>query len=540
MIKPVVLYGPDNLPIKREALKQEVAAPALAGIRTIWTNTVASGLTPDRLANLLTRAAEGDAQDYLVLAEEMEERELHYASVLGTRKRALSGLDPAVAAASDDARDIEIADAVRDLISDPQYPEMVDDLLDALGKGYSVIETMWDTSGKLWRPERYEHRDPRWFTFDRESGRRLLLLDDLAPMGMPLPPFKFITHVPRLKSGLPIRGGLARLVAWSFMFKSYTAKDWMAFIEVFGMPLRLGKYGPAATDDDIDTLVRAVANIGTDAAAVMPESMRIEFQETTSGKGGHEVFQAMAEWLDEQVSKAVLGQTMTSDNGSSQAQAKVHNEVRHDILRSDARQLAMTINRDLVRPYIDLNFGPQDRYPLLTIPVLEPEDIKTLVDALAKLVPLGLKVEASVIRDKLNLPDPEDGAELLGAPKAAAPVAPADPGTAAEVDPAAVSDGNPAATNRAHRHDCPHCATARNQMEPDDADPIDEIEQAGLDGWEQQMAPVIDPVRKLIAGAASYEEAIAGLRSLEMDSSRLVEALTKTMFLSRAAGDQVD
>lgn len=527
MIKPV-LYGPDNLPIKREELKKEVAAPALAGIRTIWTNTVASGLTPERLANLLNRAVEGDAEDYLVLAEEMEERELHYASVLSTRKRALSGLDPAVAAGADDKRDLDLADAVRGLVADPKFPEMVDDLLDALGKGYSVVELMWDTQGKPWKPERYERRDQRWFTFDRESGRRLLLRDEQAPMGMTLPPYKFITHVPRLKSGLPIRGGLARLVAWSFMFKAYTVKDWMAFIEVFGMPLRLGKYGPAASEDDIDTLVRAVANIGTDAAAVMPESMRIEFQETTSGKGGHEVYKAMAEWLDEQVSKAVLGQTMTSDSGSSMAQAKVHNEVRHDILRSDARQLALTLNRDLVRPYIDLNFGPQECYPLLTIPVLEPEDIAALVDALAKLVPLGLKVETSVIRDKLNLPDPAKGAELLGAPPP--PPTKVDAGTGTEID-------HEAAANHIHRHDCPHCATARNQMEPDEPAPVDEIEAAGLDGWEKQMAPVIDPVRKLIDGAASYEEAIAGLKGLEMDNTRLVEALTQAMFLSRAAGD---
>ncbi|MCA1907915.1 MAG: DUF935 domain-containing protein, partial [Magnetospirillum sp.] len=290
MIQPVVLYGPDNRPLKKADLKQPVAAPALTGVRTIWTGkAVASGLTPERLASLLMRAAEGDHEDFLILAEEMEERELHYASVLGTRKRALSGLDPAVAAATDAARDVQIADAVRNLAVDPYFPEMVDDLLDALGKGYSVVEIMW-AFGKLWKPAGYEYRDPRWFRFDQVSGRKLLLLDDQAPMGMPLPAFKFITHIPRLKSGLPIRGGLARLAAWSFMFKSYTVKDWMAFIEVFGMPLRLGKYGPSASEDDIDTLVRAVSNIGTDAAAVMPESMKIEFQETASAKGGHEVF----------------------------------------------------------------------------------------------------------------------------------------------------------------------------------------------------------------------------------------------------------
>ncbi|MGE4526818.1 MAG: DUF935 domain-containing protein [Rhodospirillaceae bacterium] len=510
MTRPVIL-GPDGRPVRREDLGREVAAPALTGIRTIWTGTVASGLTPGRLANLLTRAAEGDAQDYLVLAEEMEEREPHYASVLGTRKRALSGLEPAVEAATDAARDVAIADAVRDLVKDPQFPDMVDDLLDALGKGYSAAEIVWDTRSTPWKPERYEHRDPRWFTFDRESGRRLLLLDDAAPMGMPLAPMKFITHVPRLKSGLPIRGGLARLVAWSFMFKGYTVKDWMAFIEVFGMPLRLGKYGPAASDDDIDTLVRAVANIGTDAAAVMPESMQIEFKETIAGKGGHEVFLAMAEWIDRQVSKAVLGQTMTSDDGSSLAQADVHNEVRHDILRSDARQLAITLNRDLVRPFVDLNFGVQSRYPLLTLPVLEPEDIKGLVEALTKLVPMGLRVEESVIRDKLNLPDPPDDAVLLHAAAAAAdPAVPADPGKAANREAAATPD------------------------------PVDDIERTGLESWEEQMAPVIDPVRAAIAGAASYEEAIAALKGLDMDGTQLIAALTRSMFLSRAAGDQED
>ncbi|SBW09188.1 conserved hypothetical protein [uncultured Alphaproteobacteria bacterium] len=512
MIKLSPILDLDGQPMRREDLSREIAAPALAGVRTIWTDSVASGLTPERLADLLNRAAEGDPRDYLVLAEEMEEREAHYGSVLGTRKRALSALVPAVEAASDDPRDVALADEVRDLARDPQFPDMLDDLLDALGKGYSVAEIIWNTRRTPWKPERYEHRDPRWFSFDRESGRRLLLLDDQAPMGMPLAPYRFITHVPRLKSGLPIRGGLARLVAWSFMFKGYAVKDWMAFIEVFGLPLRIGKYGQSASEDDIDTLVRAVTNIGTDAAAVIPESMAIEFKDTAAGKGGHEVFKAMAEWIDEQVSKAVLGQTMTADNGSSQSQAEVHNEVRHDILRSDARQLAMTLNRDLVRPYIDLNHGPQERYPLLTLPVLEPEDIKALVDALAKLVPLGFRVEQSVIRDKLNLPDPAADADVLVPPTAPPAAAPEAPGKAQN----------------------------REEVRDDRADPLDDIERTGLEDWEEQLAPVVDPVRALISSAASYEEAIAGLADLAMDSDQLVKALTRAMFLSRAAGDQVD
>ena len=103
---------------------------------------------------------------------------------------------------------------------------------------------------------------------------------------------------------------------------------------------------------------------------------------------------------------------------------------------SDARQLENTINRDLVRPFIELNFGPQENYPRFMIPVKEPEDIGALANALDKLVPMGLEAEASVIRDKLGLPDPEDDAELLEKPPAPAPMAapggpPEDPEQAA-------------------------------------------------------------------------------------------------------------
>ncbi len=418
MADEIRLYGPDGRPVRKRDLTREAGAPTLTGVRQLWRGeSIASGLTPQRLAAILRTAADTDGhqRDYLTLAEEMEERDPHYAAVLGVRKRAVSGLEPTVEAASDDAGDVELADAVRELVRAPAFGTLLDDCLDALGKGFAAVEIIWDRSTSEWRPERYEWRDPRFFVFDYEDGRTLRLLDEADSFrGIALAPCKWIVHVPRLKSGLPLRGGLARLVAIAYMVKSYTVTDWTAFAEVFGMPLRLGRYGERATEADIEKLVGAVANLSTDAAAVLHESMRIEFVEPGNRTGGADLFEKLAMYLDKQVSKAVLGQTMTADDGSSQSQAKVHDEVRGDILRSDARQLADTLNRDLVRPFIDLNRGPQDRYPRLALPVNDMEDIRTLAEALEKLVPLGLGVEASVIRDKLGLPDPEDGAELLG------------------------------------------------------------------------------------------------------------------------------
>ena len=89
----ITLYDAYGKPVQKNVLTQETARPSLTGVRSIWNhNQVTGGLTPQRLASLLKRAAEGEADDYLTLAEEMEEKDLHYASVLGTRKRAVARL----------------------------------------------------------------------------------------------------------------------------------------------------------------------------------------------------------------------------------------------------------------------------------------------------------------------------------------------------------------------------------------------------------------------------------------------------------------
>lgn len=409
-----MLYDHAGRPVKTSELRQELAAPGLTGVRNVWGWQAAPSLTPERLGRILAAASDGDMQVYLTLAEEMEERDLHYRCELSKRKLAVTGLPVTVESASDDERDVELTDAVRELVRRPGFRGLLGDLLDALGKGFSVCEIIWQR-GQRWLPKQYIWRDPRFFVFDRESGRRLRLLDDAAGYeGVELAPYKFIAHLPHLKCGLPIRGGIARVAAWAWMCKNFTVKDWMAFAEVYGMPLRLGKYQPGADARDIAILKSAVANLGSDAAAVIPESMLIEFIETTKNGGGQELYLKLADWLDTQVTRGILGQNATTQGtpgrlGNDQAMA----EVREDIRDDDALQLAETINRDLVEPYIDLNFGPQDKYPQVVIKAVEQENLALLAEALAKLVPLGLKVEQSEIRDKFGLSEPAGDAEVL-------------------------------------------------------------------------------------------------------------------------------
>lgn len=476
-------------PIEYDLLTEELAAPRLTSIRSTWHPSVANHLTPGRLAGVLQSASGGNARDYLTLAEEMEERDLHYASVLGTRKLAVSSLDLRVEAASDDATDIKRADALRELVETPEVGELLTHQVDALGKGYAVSEIMWDRSGRTWTPAEYKERDPRHFQFDRGTGRELRLLDDAAPVdGLPLAPYKFIVHLPRIRSGLPMRGGLARLAAVAYMCKAWTWRDWMAFADIFGLPMRVGKYGPGAKPEDIDKLIAAVANLGSDAAAAIPDSMRIEFQQAVQTAGAGDFFKNLAEWRDKQVSKGIIGQTMTADDGASLAQAQVHQLVRLDILTADARALSNTLQRQLVRPFIDLNFGP-GRYPKLTLVVPKPENTQLLVDAITKLVPLGLEVEQSVVRDKLGIPDPDKGAVLLRAPTS---------------------------TNTASNHE--RALNAEQVLPPALTTPQRLVEQA-----DQVIGPAAEAwlaeVRGVVDRAASLDEVRDGLMNLQADLS---------------------
>jgi len=532
MQKTSSILGPDGQPIKKQELTEETARASLTGVRNIWSfQSIADNLTPERLAQILRGVAEGNANDYLTLAEEMEEREPHYGSVLGTRRRAVTKLAVTVEAFSDDAKDIEMADAVREQTRKPQFRKMKKALMDALGKGYSVVEMEWDFSSLPWKPKDYKWRDPRFFMFDRIAGQELRLLDEEDIFnGVALKPYKFIRHIPQIKMGLPIRAGLARLVTVSYMCKSYALTDWMAFAEVFGMPIRVGKYNSNATPDDIQTLISAVANIGSDAAAAIPDSMRIEFIETAKASGGDTLFQNLAEWLDKQTSKAVLGQTMTTDDGSSQSQANVHNDVREDIQEDDAADLADTLNEYFVKAFIDLNYGPQENYPSIEINVPKPEDLALLAEVVERLVPLGLQVEESQMRDKLGFADPEKGAVLL------------KPMGSQPTEPGLVKN------DKANNQVCSGCGQVHNQSHAhamnreQSGDAIDELADEALAEWEPQLKPILDPIEQLAASSESYEEFVAGLPGLldQMDETELVKRLALETFKARGMGDAVD
>ncbi|MFD1914125.1 DUF935 domain-containing protein [Halodurantibacterium flavum] len=518
-------------PIRREAMTEEFSAATIGGVRSPLTSYPGDGLNPIRLAQILREADHGDPVRYLELAETVEERDPHYLGVLGTRRRAVSQIDITVEAASDDQADVRIADMVRDWVGRDELSDEMFDILDCIGKGFSFTEIIWDTSEGQWQPARLEYRDPRWFRFDRRDLTTPLRLDD-SGRELPLEPGKYINARIRAKSGVPLRSGLARLALWGWMFKAFTLRDWAIFVQTYGQPLRLGKWSAGASEKDKDTLFRAVANIAGDCAAIIPESMSIEFIDTGQVSASGDLYLSRADWLDRQISKAVLGQTATTDAiAGGHAVGREHRLVQEDIETSDARAISAVLNRDLIHPWVQLEFGPQKRYPRLLIARPKAEDLAGLTSALDKLVPLGLRVEQSVIRDKLGLPEPAPGAEILSV--SAPQVSPPGPGSIFERFSGDFEGG-------AAR---PAPATALNAERPSAArtePPAPEAILADRMGAEVQpeMGRMLETIEAMLTAAGSLEEFREMLLAAfpTLDSGGLAARLAQGMMAAHLAG----
>ena len=369
-------------PIKaRQIDLKEAQTSRLASLHQEFATHPVRGLTPQKLARILEQAEQGDIVEQHNLFMDMMEKDAHIFAEMSKRSRVLLGLNYSIEPPPNaDKKEEANAEFLKEVITDiPDFEDIILDAADGIGHGFSCMEMEWARNQNTWLPDNVEHRPQSWFTLDRET-RTELRLRDMSVDGAQLQPFTWIVHTHRAKPGYLTRAGLHRVLAWPFVFKAFSVRDLAEFLEIYGLPLRLGKYQSGADDSEKATLMRAVAGIGHAAAGIIPEGMSIEFQE--AAKGQSDPFMAMINWAEASQSKAILGGTLSStaaNTGLGSGQSDVQNEVRKDLRDSDAKQIQGTLTRDLLYPILALN-GKADnprRCPRLKFETADPEDIDT-------------------------------------------------------------------------------------------------------------------------------------------------------------------
>ena len=518
-------------PIEREQL-QEPQTARLAQLRHEFDTHPSRGLTPPRLASILQQAEQGDLTAQHELFADMEEKDGHLFSVMDQRRSAVKRLDwdivPCENASAKEKADAEWVKEVVEGLED--FGDVLFDMTDAIGHGFAALEMTWGRVQAVQMPVKIEHKPQGWFklALNPDISRNELRLRDHSAEGEALWPFGWLLHQHRARSGYISRSGLYRVMAWPFLFKNYATRDLAEFLEIYGLPLRVGTYNPSATKEDKATLMKAVVNIGHDAAAIIPQGMMIDFKE--AAKGDNKSFDAMIGLMERIQSKVALGGTLTSGEGQNGTEAlgKVHQDIAQHLRDSDAQQLGNTLTRQLVYPLLALNKGLADlrRCPRLVFDTQEPEDLKLMSEAVPKLVGMGMRIPLNWAHEKLKIPEAQDGEEVLAMP-------------AAEPKPDLTPTGKPAAKPG---QAVPKDKKAQLKAEPSAPgaalDPLDNLSAAMLDDWQEVMCELVAPVQAALASASSFAEFQDGLEAslASLQPQKLAEMLARGQFGARVWG----
>jgi len=267
--------------------------------------------------------------------------------------------------------DRRAAELVRATLERVDWDAVSDQMLYARFYGFAVAEIMWAVDRDGIAIEDIRVRDRARFAFAPDGA--LLLRTSSRPHGERVPQRKFwVASVGASHHDEPYGRGLAHALYWPVWFKRQGARFWATFLEKFGAPTAVGRF-PAGTDPgERARLLEAVQAIQTDAGVILPEGMAIELIEAS--RGGTASYGEWMGYWDRAIAKIVLGQTMTTEDGSSRAQAQVHWDVREDIVAADADLVCESANHTWVRWLVDYEL-PGAAYPRIYREMDDPEDL---------------------------------------------------------------------------------------------------------------------------------------------------------------------
>jgi phage gp29-like protein len=462
-------------------------------------------LDPARLASAFALADQGYLHDQAAFFELIEEQDPHIYAELAKRRRAVTGLGwhlqaPKDASQQELNRTAELNDMVRAI---PRFEDAQYDLTDAIGKGFAALEIEWAT-GRQWLPKNLFYVPQRYFNVVRETGEMQYM-----DVGLPesLRPNGWIMHEHRAKSGYIEQASLFRVLAWTYAYKAYNMRDMQRFLEVYGLPLRLGKYPSGIAPKQRDELLRAVRNIGNDGAGVVPSTMSIDFISAQPGKVDD--FLSTIQYWESKQSKAILGGELDGKT-TSEARIMMYDKVRREILLHDVRQLEPTLNQQLIRPIVLFNgMFAADRMPVFKYETEESVDQQKMVDVLDKAAKMGMQIDVAWAHEALQIPRADDKALILGA---AAPVV--------------AAQDNAALTRLAALAVESVDAVTHNQIARED-----QLSREAAPAWNA----ILNSIKTIVENATSLE----GLRDDLLNSFADLDtaALTKVMALAFAAAE---
>lgn len=175
---------------------------------------------------------------------------------------------------------------------------------------------------------------------------------------------------------------------------------WDEFGQLFGIPVRIAKT-TSRDSAEINNITQMLRDMGAAAWGVFPDGTDISFVEN-SKTDAFNVFDKRIDRANSEMSKGILGQTMTLDSGSSLSQSEVHLEILKNLVEKDADMIRDVVNDKLLPmlekkgfPVADLRFDWTNDTQYSSTEQLQMEQM---------LLNAGYEIDPQYFADKYGVP----------------------------------------------------------------------------------------------------------------------------------------
>ena len=371
----------------------------------------------------------------------------------------------------------------------------IENILDTCLFGFQVFETKLEKDGHYIVPIKIEAKPQEWFYFNpngdlffnTKTSYEGKLIDTKSP--------KILLARHRANILNPYGEALLSRCFWNVAFINGGMQFWSKFMEKYGMPFAVGKYDRSMTNDEKQSLFSALKRMVQDAIAVIPSDGTVELLETNDKSGSSETYENFIKRCENNISKVILGQTLTTDIGSggSYAASNTHQQVREDLIQNDVRLCEKTV-QEFINKIHSINFS--DFNPPKFVIYDEEQIDQTLAERDNKLKTLGVNFTKTYIQKAYNLA--EDDFNI-----------------------------NESESNFSDSED---------KISDDDFEKMENV-ALNLD-TDKMFNPVLNPIITLFKDTKNADECMEKLAEIypQMKTKELEETLTKVIFLAELLG----
>lgn len=401
--------------------------------------------TPGQLKQALITVA-GDPRPMLDILRKLAVADAHLLGVIETRKDALLGYEFKVEqddSLSDDENEKIKCKEIGERLEISNVHDAIRNIINGVIYGHSVTLPKWNLDQRNQYAPTFEAID--FVHFAKKEGKLFMIADkndkdffltvgsnadiignndqtsiarwinnSSGLVWLPLVEDELIISMNNPFEGLQrdYLGGILRTALYLTLLKYYTIIDFAKFNELFGMPLRVGKFDPLLSGDAaVDILKTAVQNLGADASAVIDKTTEIAFVEgKTTGNGDN--YEKFTNYVEAKQSILMLGQTLTSEvgkSGGNRALGQVHDLVRMDKVYADMLRVEQLLTKVVIKDYF-FNYGlpPNGLYPKFKFEIEEVKDLEMMSTVISNLRNAGFNPSASWASEYFGIPEAID------------------------------------------------------------------------------------------------------------------------------------